>query len=263
MKYLVFQGGLGNQIFEYGFYSYIKQSMPNVKYVFDDGNSHNGFELDKWFNVDIRKANFFVCILFSLLRLLRDKGIRNFIKTEDQYPEENGLFLSGYWQDKKYFKKGFIEFKELPLSDKNAEIISLMTRTNSVAIHLRRGDYLRPPYDKIYGGICTLEYYKKAINIVEQNFENPSYFIFSDDINWVKENLNIKNANYIDWNTGKDSIYDMYLMSKTKANIIANSTFSFWGAFLNTNNTLTVCPKQWFFSTLKDPDIIPDNWIKI
>lgn len=263
MKYLVFQGGLGNQIFQYGFYSYIRKSNPNIKYVFDDGNSHNGFELDKWFNVDVNKASCFARLLFLVLRFLRDKGLKNFIKMEEQYPKENGLFLSGYWQNKQYFNKGFISFKELPLSDKNAEVISLMEDSDSVAIHVRRGDYLRPPYDKIYGGICTIEYYKKAISIIEQHFENPCYFVFSDDIEWVKDNLNIRNAYYIDWNIGNNSVYDMLLMSRVKANIIANSTFSFWGAFLNKSNVLTVCPKRWFFSTFKDPDIIPDNWIKI
>jgi len=81
----------------------------------------------------------------------------------------------------------------------------------------------------------------------------------------VKENLKLDTNNvlFIDWNRGNDSIYDMFLMSKAKANIIANSTFSFWGAFLNEESKMTVCPRKWFNQGFKDPDIIPESWIRI
>ena len=110
-----------------------------------------------------------------------------------------------------------------------------------------------------------MEYYQKAINIVKKEFHDPFFFIFSDDIEWVKENLKLDTNNvlFIDWNKGNDSVYDMFLMSKAKANIIANSTFSFWGAFLNEESKITVCPRKWFNQGFKDPDIIPESWIRI
>jgi len=124
---------------------------------------------------------------------------------------------------------------------------------------------LQPPHNKLFAGICTLEYYQNAIEICKSQCEDLVYFIFSDDIPWAKNNLKQENAYYIDWNIGNDSIYDMYLMSHAKMNIIANSTFSFWGAFLNKQSCMTIYPQKWFNEGcgVPVPDIFPDAWIGI
>ena len=134
--------------------------------------------------------------------------------------------------------------------------------TQSVSLHIRRGDYLDPENLERYGGICTIEYYMKGISIIKNYFERPSFFIFSNDMEWVKENMDIPNPVYIDINKGKDSYMDMYLMSRCKANIIANSSFSYWGAMLNINpSPLVVYPQKWFNNYT--PDIFPQSWIGI
>jgi hypothetical protein len=263
MKIIVFQGGLGNQIFQYAFYRFQKKNYPQLKWIFASGNSHNGFELNKWFDVEMVHANFLWRIIFRIVHFLKVKGIHDYIIDADANPEKNGIFISGYWQNKKYYQKHFLNFKKLKLSSQNEDIKKRMQSTQSIAIHIRRGDYLQPPYDKIYSGICTIEYYQHAIQIIKMHFDNPQFFIFSDDIEWVKENLKIPNSIFIDWNKGHNSIYDMYLMSHTKANIIANSTFSYWGAFLNSKTEMVIYPKKWFNSQYSTPDIFPKTWLGI
>jgi hypothetical protein len=106
------------------------------------------------------------------------------------------------------------------------------------------------------------DYYSQAIALCREKLgTSVRFFFFSDDIAWVKENIQVENAEYIDWNTGKESIYDMYLMSQASANIIANSTFSYWAAFLNKRNRLVVYPKNWFANGWIPGDIFPDDWV--
>ena len=102
------------------------------------------------------------------------------------------------------------------------------------------------------------------MELMKQKVPDSLFVFFSDDMYWVKQNFNKDDAIYVDWNTGRDSYVDMYLMSNCKHNIIANSTFSWWGAYLNKNdNKIVISPAKWFNTEINDIDIIPDNWIKI
>ena len=130
-------------------------------------------------------------------------------------------------------------------------------------LHIRRGDYLQPKHWATTGSVCQLPYYQNAIAEMSRRVASPSYYIFSDDIAWVKENLPLQNAVYIDWNTDEDSWQDMMLMSHCKHHIICNSTFSWWGAWLNPNMDKTVIvPSRWFQHS-EAPDIYPTGWIKV
>jgi len=136
---------------------------------------------------------------------------------------------------------------------------------NSVSLHIRRGDYLtmQKAIDTI--GVCPLDYYDKAIREITRKIKNPTFFIFSDDINWVKENLKT-NSPTIFVSGGKLKDYEeLILMSKCKHNIIANSSFSWWGAWLNNNpNKIVIAPKKWFKDTSKNTrDLIPESWLKL
>lgn len=263
MKIIVFQGGLGNQIFQYALCLYLQKNRSyKLKYIFT-GNAHNGMEITKYFDVELHEANLFWNKLYTILNKLSHRGFKPLTSYEgDTYPFKK-LFIEGYWQDKKYFCDKFIKFKNLELSEKNRFALNRIQSENSVCIHIRRGDYLLPYYHRIYGNICTKWYYQKAIEIITQRINNPSYFIFSDDIDWVKENLIIDNATYIDWNTGHNSIFDMFLMANFKANIIANSSFSFWGAYLNPGSPIVIYPQKWFNAVYPVPDIFPTSWIGI
>lgn len=134
---------------------------------------------------------------------------------------------------------------------------------NAVSIHVRRGDYLEPKYWKTTGCVCQLPYYLNAIAEMNKRISQPSYYVFSDDIAWVKENLPLPKAFFIDWNKGTESWQDMMLMSRCRHHIICNSTFSWWGAWLNPRENKTVIMPERWFRHCETPDICPDKWIKV
>lgn len=113
--------------------------------------------------------------------------------------------------------------------------------------------------------MCSLDYYRAAIQYIAERVMQPNFFIFSDDIAWVRKNLNFNYpCSYVDINHGLESYNDMRLMSLCKHNIIANSTFSWWGAWLNSNSEkIVIAPKQWFANGMPADDLIPQGWVKL
>lgn len=259
MKIVVFKGGLGNQIFQYVFYEYLQSKGYNVFYINKANGSHNGLEVNKYFFTELKRVNILIEIFLRLLYRFKLAPICRF-RTEDENFNESKTLFDGYWHDKKFYIKQ-ISFKNIILNNINQCIYNKIVDTNSVSIHVRRGDYLSPQNEKIFGGICTGTYYNKAIAEIEKRLKNIQYFIFSNDIEWCKNNLRISGATYIDWNKGHDSVYDLFLMSHCKANIIANSSFSYWGARLGCNN-IVIYPHRWF-NNQASPNIFDDSWISI
>ncbi|MCM1908169.1 alpha-1,2-fucosyltransferase, partial [Phocaeicola vulgatus] len=178
---------------------------------------------------------------------------------EYQYP--NHLFQAGYFLDKKYYDENTIDFKHLLLSEKNQSLLKDIQNSNSVGVHIRRGDYMTKQNLVIFGNICTQKYYHDAIRIITEKVNDAVFYVFSDDISWVQTHLDIPNAVYVNWNTGESSIYDMYLMSSCKYNIIANSTFSYWAARLNKKTNMVIYPSKWYNTFT--PDIFPESWCGI
>jgi hypothetical protein len=179
--------------------------------------------------------------------------------------------LTGYWQSEKYFldiqetlRKDFV-FRE-PLDGKNKEIAELIKNTQSVSLHVRRKHYVPQPPLKEVHGTCPPEYIFSTIQYMRQKVSNPVYFIFSDDIQWCNENLELPGEkHFIDFNAGKCSFRDMQLMSLCKHNIIANSSFSWWAAWLNEHkDKIVIAPVRWFIDTSKNTkDLFPESWIRI
>lgn len=184
------------------------------------------------------------------------------------------LYLQGFFQSYRYFNhmkdevlKTFTFPKTRKEDSNNFELLEKVKNCESVSIHIRRGDYLKiTPLN-----ICNIDYYKKSFDFVLKelinrgiNKEKIKLFIFSDDIKWCRENFNfLKNFDtyYIDWNRGNNSFKDMQLMSECKHNIIPNSTFSWWGAYLNKNKEKIVCaPDYWFLNIKTTYDRIPREW---
>ena len=272
-------GGLGNQMFQYAFYFKLKTLNKKVKFdisYFDKNFIHNGFELEELFNLQVKKAFKFESLFLKFLRKIGLKSYVFFqnnpsdvIKFHPEFYMLDNILLAGYWQSYKYFKDIEDEIRlafifKIKLDEKNDKLLKSINKGISVSIHVRRGDYLKPE-NKIFQSICTAIYYKNAIKYIERYVNNPHYYIFSNDIKWCKQNLNLKNVTYVDWNIGKDSYKDMQLMSYCKHNIIANSSFSWWGAWLNNNPNKIVCvPEKWFdLPGCETKDICPDEWIRI
>lgn len=179
-------------------------------------------------------------------------------------------YLEGYWQTEKYIKDmEDIFHKEFTLNEafdiEDKEITKKIKATNAVSLHVRRGDYINNASTNKFHGVCSLEYYAKAILCVSEKIQDPLFFIFSDDIAWVKQNLKIDfPVTYVSDGILRD-YEELILMSYCKHNIIANSSFSWWGAWLNENSQkIVVAPMKWFASNeLDTSDIIPSDWLRI
>lgn len=265
MKIVHFSSGLGNQIFFYLFYRYLQTKYPDDSvygyYISKNLRKHNGLELDKVFNVELPPSTLCSNMVAWLCRKLNGLGFPGLKATDKKY-SENAIYFDGWYQDKKYFLDNLNElrFKEFKLNRENTRILQEIKSSQSVFIHIRRGDYLAPEHIAEYGGICTDQYYKKAIAIIQKRFDNPKFFVFSNDLQWVIENMDMPNCVYVDGNFGTTSYLDMYLMSYCNAAIIANSSFSYWGAMLN-RRKIVVYPRKWFNS--HTPDMFPESWIPL
>lgn len=181
------------------------------------------------------------------------------------------VFLVGFWQSEKYFidsqmaiRKDF-SFKESPTCS-NAEIIRKIEDCCSVALHVRRGDYATEPRTNRVHGLCSREYYEKAVQRILVEFPEAAFFVFSDDPVWARANLSFdRPANYVDHNDQGHAWEDLRLMAHCRHHIIANSSFSWWGAWLATEpNKRVIAPRQWFADPEQDDhDIIPTSWIRL
>lgn len=289
MKIVKILGGLGNQMFQYALYISLKY-MCNGETVKIDTSCfrgyplHNGYELERVFNVKPEHAN-----LYDLLRLAypychyrmwqigkRLLPIRHTMLAEKDNEEYDASVLDvtgdcyydGYWQNEKYFievKEQLYEiFTPKVIDARNASFAKELSACNSVSLHVRRGDYNSHP---LYGGICDETYYINAIKKIQSYIDVDVYCVFSNDIEWCKENLpkiiGNRTIRYVDWNTGTNSYMDIYLMSHCRHNIIANSSFSWWGAWLNrSNDQIVISPKKW--NNIKGSKFeIPKKWQRL
>lgn len=275
MKSIIVSGGLGNQMFLYALYLAMKMKGIKVRMdisLYNFVKIHNGYELDRIFNCPAKLVNRKGLHIFCLRVLLRLKP--KFLLLVDNGKLNLRVFntqcgyLAGYWQSEKYFKNYITQVKHAftfkNIDAKNERIAQEMQNCNSVSLHIRRGDYVGM---KEYEGICAEDYYIKAINFIKKEIENPFFYIFSNDMEWSQqfiENMSLS-CTFITHNIGINSYKDMYLMSKCRYNIVANSSFSWWGAWLNSYERKTViAPKVWFNSSdNKYEDIVPKEWIRI
>ena len=285
-----FIGGLGNQMFQYVFYEKLKTLFPDVKIDvtsfcgYKNYYNPNGYELKKVFGLDLPIAS------IKEIRRLKADSWNKFRRLKEKilgYPDSiyyqpeghtlindyrDNVHYRGVWMNLHYFPKDYSsiqrKFVFSTIVDKsNEQCLEEIKNRNSVAVHIRRGDYTNNP---MYGSICNEAYYREAIKKIEEEIEDPFFYFFSDDPEWVKVHYSSPNMTVVDWNNRENSFMDMFLMSEAKHNIIANSTFSWWGAFLNKNpSKIVIGPSFWFkremdskISNTADA-IMADNWIRI
>lgn len=282
-------GGLGNQMFQYAYGRALSKRCGGELLLdlswFDESyttvtNRPLGLDL---FNFDYKVASE-EDILNIKGRGKRKKGLKkllsfdnsNFIKENHYHFDESLLnvkkdsYFSGYFQSEKYFSdfeeliKSDFAFKD-ELNDDYKKLSQLMDNENSVGIHIRRGDYVNDKNTSIHHGVCSVEYYKEALKIISEKVKDPVFYFFSDDLDWVKDNLNIDgDVVYVESSLAKDH-EDMQLMTMCKHFIIANSSFSWWGAWLSVDKDKTViAPLKWFNDGSKNTkDLIPQGWTRI
>lgn len=270
MKVIIFNAGLGNQIFTFLFYKNLLKQFPKDRiygcYWSGGLNDHYGLELEKVFKLSLPPSSIFTDFLGKSYRLLLKLGFRDFLE-KHEFAWWNPVF-DYQWMDKQYFEgenlSNLLAFQEENVDDRNIVFSRQLQEECSVAVHVRRGDYLNPGTYENFGRFCTKEYYDKAIELLKSRLLNPKFYFFSDDMDYVRKEYSGDNFVYVDRNTDIDSWQDLYLMSKCQHHIIANSTFSYWAAQLSANkseNHIVIAPKRWY--VWDDPNIFPDQWIRL
>lgn len=271
--------GLGNQMFQYAFGLSLEKKC-NAKVYFDtsffDEDKKRNYELGN-FRLKLKNTNNWWLRLCKFLRCKKVKEIKekkDSIYFEDFYNVKSYNLYIGYFQTYKYFdnyRNDILKAFELktPLNEENEKMLKKIKSSNSVSLHVRRTDYLYKEELKIRG-VCDLDYYGKAIKYIEKNIKAPHFFVFSDDIAWCLEHLKFQSKyTFVDINDAQSGYFDMFLMKNCKHNIIANSSFSWWGAWLNEhNNKIVIAPKIWMIRWNETEenagrDLIPSDWIRI
>lgn len=269
-------GGLGNQMFQYAAAKSLAIKLQtSLKYYFRDYYPYakREFTLNKF---NIKLDNISYLDMFKI-KLSKHNSAFLYRKEEKEYYKFDLSFfdlpkntlLKGFWQSYKYFipyddfiKKDF----EITLNDiKTINLANEINNLDSISIHIRRGDYISSSVTNKAHGTCTLNYYLEAISLIKKQVENPHFYVFSDDIQWAKNNLKISGTLKFIENI-KNEIIELKLMTLCKYNIIANSSFSWWGGYLNKYpNKIIIAPKKWTnsISDISEYDLIPPGWILI
>jgi hypothetical protein len=287
-------GGLGNQMFQYAAgrrLSHVRhlplkldiswfKGKQDRRYSLSSFNTQENFATDADL-AKFRELEFRPSIQRIVLALKNSCPLFSSLKVKERYVWENpallmtkgDLYLEGYWQNEQYFKdiKDIIHheftFKNTP-ERKNAVLSEQISNCESVSVHIRRGDYVSNPVTLQFHGILPLEYYQKSLARIMESVENSHFYVFSDDPIWPRDNLRIQDpVTYITHN-GPDKDYeDLRLMSLCKHHIIANSSFSWWAAWLCQNpEKMVIGPTQWFLDPVlnaQTADMIPPEWIRI
>lgn len=293
------QGGLGNQMFQYAlgrqlsykFNTTLKLDISGLS----DRTARENFPLRDYeleiYNIQAQIATKDDIASFIPNQTLFDRALKKIkkkaglikIKSEIEQTFRPSVltlgpntYLTGYWQSEKYFlpisnliRSNFTLktnlLREIDQKTVLREYKESIINTNSVSVHFRRCDYVNDFVTNKYHGICSEDYYRKAITQINLKIANPYYFLFSDETEWLEKNF--KSDQPYSIIQGNSGYIDLHLMSLCKHNIIANSSFSWWGAWLNTNPEKTIiAPKNWFVNKEMNNqtyDLIPNKWIRL
>ena len=287
------QGGLGNQLFQYAAgrrLSLLHQSTLKLdlswferhrsrRYALGAFNVLETFatkeEVDKIKGTFKRETSRFAFRFRQKMKpyyrrsIFAEPHLRPYDPNIEKTPKD--LYLEGYWQSEKYFRdiQDTIrrEFTIVHEPDyQNQKLAEQIIGSESVSIHVRRGDYIVESGLNRVHSPCGLDYYARCVNFMKEKVTNPVFFVFSDDPPWVRENMRLEFPTvYVTQNGPEKNYEDLRLMSVCKHNIIANSSFSWWAAWLKSNpNKIVLAPMEWFNDpTLDTRDLLPENWVKL
>lgn len=281
------QGGLGNQLFQYAAARRlaVRHGCPLVvdHHWFDHprpGETSRPLELNRY-PLAMRLATPYELLRWSPLRSRWGPYLKPFLPMNLVREQGHGLnpdvlsapansYLSGFWQSEAYF----VDMREQLLQEltpieppgpNDLAMMDRMQRGESVSVHVRRGDYVTLISASAYHGLCTLDYYRKAIAYVGERVPSLILFVFSDDPEWTKAHLKSPfPTHYVDHNPSEDAFQDLRLMSLCRHHILANSSFSWWGAWLSTHTDgLVIAPERWYAVDRPTSDLIPARWTRL
>lgn len=282
-------GGLGNQLFQYaaaralalrhgvlvkldlsGFESYGLRRYELDAYPIAAGIATP----DELAAIDARQPT--GGLLGRVLARLRPRLAQHYREPHFHYDPELArqalpIFMDGYWQSERYFSDvaDVIRQDLTPrdaLEPNNAAVAADIGKANAVSLHVRRGDYVSNSHTNAYHGVCSLDYYHAAVAYIREKVVDPHLFIFSDDHDWTRDNLKFDlPTTYVVANAADRGFRDMQLMSLCRHHVIANSSFSWWGAWLNPSPAkIVVAPAIWFAASMNDTrDLVPTSWVRL
>jgi hypothetical protein len=283
-------GGLGNQMFQFAAGRALALDRgENLKLDvsgFERYGLHQGFQLENAFHgkFDLATESEVSSILGWQRRPLTKRILshpaaaslrKNGWVVEPHFQYWNGVhdapadcYLQGYWQSERYFQahaaavRADFSFKSA-LTAGSQSLARQIRQLNAVSLHVRRGDYVKDRATAAQHGVCSLDYYNAAVQHVLRRVANPVFFVFSDDMPWVKTHLKLAApTQHVEHNDR--AFDDMHLMSLCKHHVIANSSFSWWGAWLNASpDKIVVAPKHWFATTRRTEDLLPAAWVTL
>ena len=263
------KGGLGNQMFQYAFARSLAISM-STEVVVDTGwiNTRRRRIVRREYGLDHLSVNVSHAEVAGAVRVAEPKMFRyapELVESIVSGEASDVWLIDGYWQSYKYFEKHADviaqEFTpKLPLPGCVGDIVSDIKESNSVLIHVRRADYVENPWHPCYGA----DHIDKCVALIAERVDNPRLFIFSDDIEWCRQNLSFPNSRFVDVLHDAPH-HNMYMMSLCDHFVISASTFSWWSAWLGTYpNKIVIYPKVWFLDQSVDTsDLIPPSWISV
>lgn len=285
-------GGLGNQMFQFATGRAVAHRL-NAELLLDvSAFTHydlRRYELDSWAirarpatPEELTRAGVSQARPTLVRRLMNLAGVglpmNRFQEASFAYDPrildvKDPAYLDGYFQSSRYFSDVANELRAefvlgAPVDEKNARVRDQIAAvgTSAVSLHIRRGDYVTNAHTAQYHGVCSLEYYRRAVAHIAQRCETPKFFVFSDDLEWVRDNLKIDHEMVlVDANGPNSGAWDMALMMACRHHIIANSSFSWWGAWLNPHSDkIIVAPQQWFSGATHDTrDLVPADWVRL
>lgn len=284
------KGGLGNQLFQYAMGRVLALKQGTELILDTRGFSQDplrNYRLDS-FQIQARPSNHFwffpenrigrrLNILLQWFRKQTSQPLTLMRETQFSFnptallaPDHS--YIDGYWQSEKYFAPIREQLLQdlcliIPLSSSQADLAqAIRNDEHAVALHVRRGDYVADPATTTFHGLCSLDWYQQAAKLVCAQVPNANFYVFSDDYEWVKNNLKLPAPiRFIEPSPDGQEAIDLHLMSLCQHNIIANSSFSWWGAWLNANpHKIVIAPQRWFAAGHQDTsDLIPEKWIRL
>lgn len=275
-------GGLGNQLFEYALgrrLAHDRKTRLFLDLSFFKKDSRRRYSLSD-FNIEAAiapKSQIFklkFLNFFNSNKSISEKSLvqeRGFAFDQEILTVKDSVYLNGYWQSHKYFEDiDNILRKEITLKktqdEKYIQWLEKISTSNSVAIHVRRSDYLSPKNLKVFT-VCSSDYYRQAVKIITDRITEPKLFVFFDkgDGEWAKQNIIFPFQTEFISGTGLSDCQELMLMSACKHNITSNSTFSWWASWLNQNpEKIVITPRKWVVDPAREArDIIPSGWIRL
>jgi Glycosyl transferase family 11 len=282
-------GGMGNQMFQYA--AGLSLSTARKTDLFLDLSWFHNSPADvakRAYRLDVFAIRAGIAQNKQIRRIAEPSAIRRLFDRSKPYFRKNiyyephfhydpnfrrassDIILDGYWQSEAYFRDMADTIRReftisAPLTPATTGMAKKIGAVNSVSLHIRRGDYVTAPQTLKYHGTCEPDYYRSAVGKIRELAGDMEIFVFSDDMDWVKENISTEFPMTFVNHPGRQDYEDLYLMSLCRHNIIANSSFSWWGAWLNKNpGKAVVAPARWFNESNADTkDLLPGEWLKV